>query len=110
MEKLQNEALSKLKSSTYHDIEDHYFNLEEHQNTFKATENILKREEEGYNTNKDSLGFYLLATGKLKTVFVKNTEGYNALKNSSLMEVVENDHFFLLLQEKYSRHRYSLKN
>ena len=106
MEKLQNEALSKLKSSTYHDIEDHYFNLEEHQNTFKATENILKREEEGYNTNKDSLGFYLLATGKLKTVFVENTEEYNALKNSGLMEVVENDLRVLLPQEKYFRHNF----
>ena len=64
-------SLKKLKSNTYQDIEDHYFSLEEHQKAFKASENILKRGEELYNTNKDSLRYYLVAAGKLQTVFVK---------------------------------------
>ena len=103
-EELKNEALKKLKNNIDQDIYDHQFNLVQHQMAFNAGQQIVSRGNELYDTNLDSLGYYLVAAGKLQTIFVDNTEEYNALKNSGLIELIDNDKLVLLLQQKYSMH------
>ena len=56
--------------------------------------------------NKDSLGFYLSYVIYAATIYVDNNEEYSSLKNSGLIELIENRNLISLLQNKYSQHSY----
>ena len=56
--------------------------------------------------NKDSLGFYLSYLINAATIYVDNNEEYSSLKNSGLIELIENRKLVSLLQNKYSQHNY----
>lgn len=47
-----------------------------------------------------------MGTIYLSTTFVDNTEEYDGLKNSGLIELIDNEEIIQLLQKKYTQHQY----
>ena len=103
-EDLKNESLKKLRENISQDIEDNLYNFDQHQRAYQASEILVNMGHELYQENKDSLGYLLVAAGQIATIFVDNSEEYNALRNSGLIELIDNDLLVSSLQKKYSRH------
>ena len=103
-EDLKNESLKKLRVNVSQDIRDNIYNLDQHQRAYHASNMLVTKGLELYQRDKDSLGYYLVAAGQISTIFVDNSEEYNALRNSGLIELIDNDSLVSSLQQKYSRH------
>ena len=103
-EDLKNESLKKLRVNVSQDIGDNLYNLDQHQRAYHASNILATKGLELYQRDKDSLGYYLVAAGQISTIFVDNSEEYNALRNSGLIELIDNDSLVSLLQQKYSEH------
>jgi len=103
-EDLKNESLKKLRENINQDIEDNLYNLDQHERAYQASEILINKGQELYREDNDSLGYLLVAAGQISTIFVDNSEEYNALKNSGLIELIDNDLLVSSLQKKYSRH------
>ena len=103
---IKNQSLNKLIININQDIDDSNFNFKQHLKASLAGQIILDRGKELYKTNKDSLGYYLTVAAIINTVLVDNQEEYNALKNSGLIELIDNDTLVSHLQNKYSRHNF----
>ena len=103
-EDLKNESLKKLRVNVSQDIGDNLYNLDQHQRALHASNILATKGQDLYRRNKDSLGYYLVAAGQISTIFVDNSEEYNALRNSGLIELIDNDSLVSSLQQKYSRH------
>ena len=103
-EDLKNESLKKLRVNVSQDIGDNLYNLDQHQRALHASNILATQGQDLYRQNKDSLGYYLVAAGQISTIFVDNSEEYNALRNSGLIELIDNDSLVSSLQQKYSRH------
>ena len=103
-EDLKNESLKKLRINVSQDIGDNLYNLDQHQRAYHASNILATKGLELYQRDKDSLGYYLVAAGQISTIFVDNSEEYNALRNSGLIELIDNDSLVSLLQQKYSEH------
>ena len=101
---LKNESLKKLRVNVSQDIGDNLYNLDQHQRAYHASKILATKGRELYQRDKDSLGFYLVAAGQISTIFIDNSEEYNALRNSGLIELIDNDSLVSSLQQKYSRH------
>ena len=54
----------------------------------------------------DSLSDYLVKSLEFSTILIDNTEEYTALKNSGLIELIENEEVVTMLQNKYSNHKF----
>ena len=106
---LKNQSLKKLIKNVNEDLIDSKFNYEQHSKASLSGEIILERGKDLYKTNKDSLGYYLTVAAVINTVLVDNQEEYNALKNSGLIELIDNDTLVSYLQSKYSRHNFYKK-
>ena len=104
--KLKNQSLNKLIININQDLGDSNFNFKQHLKASLAGQIILERGEELHKTNKDSLGYYLTVAAIINTALVDNQEEYNALKNSGLIELIDNDTLVSYLQAKYSRHNF----
>ena len=105
-EDLKNESLSKLKDNINAEIDGLIFDIKVHSNASKYGDIIYDRGEDLYMKNKDSLGFYLSYVIYATTIYVDNNEEYSSLKNSGLIELIENRNLISLLQNKYSQHSY----
>ena len=103
-EDLKNESLKKLRENINQDIEDNLYNLDQHERAYQASEILINKGQELYREDNDSLGYLLVAAGQISTIFVDNSEEYNALRNSGLIELIDNDLLVSSLQKKYSRH------
>ena len=103
-EDFKNESLKKLRENINQDIEDNLYNLDQHERAYQASEILINKGQELYREDNDSLGYLLVAAGQISTIFVDNSEEYNALRNSGLIELIDNDLLVSSLQKKYSRH------
>jgi len=103
-DELKNQSLGRLVANIENDIIDSKFNYNIHSKGARFGKIILKRSDELYNNDKDSLGYYLKSVSLFATSFVDNQEEYNTLRNSGLMELIDNDSLVSKLQSKYSYH------
>ena len=108
-EDLKNQSLRKLIVNIKHDISDSKINYWLHSKIYKYGKRVMGASDELFESNKDSLGLYLNAISQGGTIFVDNKEEYLALRNSGLIELIENDSLITLLQSKYSLHQYYKK-
>ena len=105
-EDLKNVSLSKLKDNINEEIGGLIFDIKVQSNSSRYGDIIYERGEDLYKQNKDSLGFYLSYLINAATMYVDNNEEYSSLKNSGLIELIENRNLVSLLQNKYSQHNY----
>jgi len=107
---LKMESLLKLKNNLLSELEGFHFDYEIHSTANKYADILYYRGLQLYQTNKDSLGFYLSNVRNANTVFVENDEEYSALVNSGLIELIENRNLGSLLQKKYTDQKWYEKN
>ncbi len=102
---LRNHSITRLASNISDDIEDSKINLKIHSFTKKKLEYLFNNYDSLIQVNKDTVADCLRTAAKSWTIFIDNPEEYLTLRNSGLIELVEDDTLILLLQKKYSNHQ-----
>ena len=105
-EELKNASLSKIKQNILYEKEDFELNLSIHNDAVKAIYNLYEFDRYENIKYNDSLSDYLFKSLEYVTILVENTEEYTSLKNSGLIELIENQEIVTLLQNKYSNHKF----
>ena len=105
-EELKNASLSKIKQNILYEKEDFELNLSIHNDAVKAIYNLYEFDKYENIKYNDSLSDYLFKSLEYVTILVENTEEYTSLKNSGLIELIENQEIVTLLQNKYSNHKF----
>jgi len=105
-EELKNASLYKIKQNILYEKEDFEFNLNIHNDAVKAIYNLYDFDKYEDIKYKDSLSDYLFKSLDYVTLLIENTEEYTSLKNSGLIELIENQEIVTLLQNKYSNHKF----
>ena len=105
-EELKNASLSKIKQNIFYEKEDFELNLSIHNDAVKAIYNLYEFDRYENIKYNDSLSDYLFKSLEYVTILVENTEEYTSLKNSGLIELIENQEIVTLLQNKYSNHKF----
>ena len=101
-EELKNISLEKIYKNLSQDVEDLNFNMAVHNDAIISGNQILNRGKELFENEKDSLGYHLSLISTATTFFLDNQEEYSAIKNSGLIELIENQEIVSLLQTRYS--------
>ena len=104
-EDLKNHSLSRLKANIEADIADSWINHRIHSRAVSACRSLIRNYDTYQAHHRDSIGHYLSIASKTWTIFIDNPEEYLTLRNSGLIELVENDSLIMLLQQKYSSHQ-----
>lgn len=104
-EDLKNHSLSRLKANIEADIADSWINHRIHSRAVSACRSLIRNCDTYQAHHRDSIGHYLSIASKTWTIFIDNPEEYLTLRNSGLIELVENDSLIMLLQQKYSSHQ-----
>lgn len=104
-EDLKNHSLSRLKANIEADIADSWINHRIHSKAVDACRYLIENHDAYHANHRDSIGHYLSIASKSWTIFIDNPEEYLTLRNSGLIELVENDSLIMLLQQKYSSHQ-----
>ena len=95
---LRNHSLTRLASNISDDIADSKINLRVHSGTQKKCEYLFNNYDSLLLANRlDTLGEYLRIAAHSWTFFIDNPEEYLTLRNSGLIELVEDDTLILLL-------------
>ena len=102
---LKNHSLSRLAANIEADIADSWINHRIHSKAVGACRSLIGNYDAYQANHKDSIGHYLSIASKSWTIFIDNPEEYLTLRNSGLIELVENDSLIMLLQQKYSSHQ-----
>ena len=97
---LKNQSLTRLIRNIETDISDQRTNLFKIDKTISYYNVIAERGDELFETDKDSLGYYLTAISRSSTIFLSNVEEYLTLRNSGLIELIESDTLVMLLQTR----------
>jgi hypothetical protein len=101
-DELKNISLEKIYKNLSQDVEDLNFNMAVHNDAIISGNQILNRGKELFENEKDSLGYHLTLISTATTFFLDNQEEYSAIKNSGLIELIENQEIVSLLQTRYS--------
>ena len=102
---LKNHSLSRLAANIEADIDDSWINHRIHSKAVDACRSLIGNYGSYQANHRDSIGHYLSIASKSWTIFIDNPEEYLTLRNSGLIELVENDSLIILLQQKYSSHQ-----
>ena len=105
-EELKNASLTKIKQNILYEKNDFELNLGVHNDAVKAIYNLYEFDKYDNIKYRDSLSDYLFKSLEYNTILVENTEEYTSLKNSGLIELIENQEIVTLLQNKYSNHKF----
>lgn len=108
-EELKDQSLNRLIKNIEVDINDNIINLEKNSKSIEYFKILLDRGDELFKNDKDSLGYYLTAMARSSTIFIDNQEEYITLRNSGLIELIEDDSLVMNLQFKYAIHAYFKK-
>ena len=104
-DELKNHSLARLGANVKADIADSWINHRIHSTAAASCETLYKKYDRYRVEHRDSIGYHLRIASKAWTIFIDNPEEYLTLRNSGLIELVENDSLILLLQQKYSCHQ-----
>lgn len=104
-DELKNHSLARLGANVKADIADSWINHRIHTQAAASCETLYKNYDRYRVEHRDSIGYHLRVACKAWTIFIDNPEEYLTLRNSGLIELVENDSLILLLQQKYSTHQ-----
>ncbi len=104
-DELKNHSLARLGANVKADIADSWINHGIHTQAAASCETLYKNYDRYRVEHRDSIGYHLRVACKAWTIFIDNPEEYLTLRNSGLIELVENDSLILLLQQKYSTHQ-----
>ena len=102
-ETIKNQSLKRILNNSKTDNSDFEFNLEAHQGFVKSSYWILQNQNNLSDISRDSIGYHLGFAIDGNTFFVDNTEEYRGLKNSGLIELIENDSLVSVLQNKLAQ-------
>lgn len=102
-ETIKNQSLKRILNNSKIDNSDFEFNLEAHQGFVKSIYWILQNQNNLSDFSRDSIGYHLGFAIDGNTFFVDNTEEYRGLKNSGLIELIENDSLVSVLQNKHAQ-------
>ena len=102
-ETIKNQSLKRILNNSKIDNSDFEFNLEAHQGFVKSSYWILQNQNNLSDFSRDSIGYHLGFAIDGNTFFVDNTEEYRGLKNSGLIELIENDSLVSVLQNKHAQ-------
>ena len=102
-ETIKNQSLKRILNNSKTDNSDFEFNLEAHQGFVKSSYWILQNQNNLSDFSRDSIGYHLGFAIDGNTFFVDNTEEYRGLKNSGLIELIENDSLVSVLQNKHAQ-------
>ena len=104
-DELKNHSLARLAANVKADISDSWVNHRIHSTASESCELLFKNYDRYRMEHRDSIGYHLRTACKAWTIFIDNPEEYMTLRNSGLIELVENDSLIMLLQQKYSNHQ-----
>ena len=102
-ETIKNQSLKRILNNSKTDNSDFEFNLEAHQGFVKSSYWILQNQNNLSDFSRDSTGYHLGFAIDGNTFFIDNTEEYRGLKNSGLIELIENDSLVSVLQNKHAQ-------
>jgi hypothetical protein len=106
---LKDQSLRRLIKNIQVDLEDNNINLHKNTLSIEYLKVLQERGEELFETDKDSLGYYLTSMAHTSTIFIDNQEEYITLRNSGLIELIEDDSLVKDIQYKYAIHAYFKK-
>jgi hypothetical protein len=89
-EQLKNISLKKIYENLSQDIDDLEYNLMVHQDAAISGQQFIDRGGCLFKNQKDSLGYHLSLITSGITFFLDNREEYSGMKNSGLIELIEN--------------------
>ena len=101
-EKLKNISLEKIYMNLNQDLIDLEFNYAVHSDAIVSGQKLIENGEEFFKHNKDSLGYHLSLITSAQTIFLDNQEEYTTMKNSGLIELIENQDLVASLQTRYA--------
>ena len=101
-EKLKNISLEKIYKNLNQDLIDLEFNYTVHKDAAYSGQQIIEHGKYLFEKEKDSLGYHLALITSGSTFFLDNKEEYTAMKNSGLIELIENQSLVSLLQSRYA--------
>ena len=101
-EKLKNISLEKIYQNLSQDLEDLEYNKSVHEDLVFSGNQIIHRGEYLFKNKKDSLGYHLSLVSTGLTFFLDNKEEYSGMKNSGLIELIENQDLVASLQTRYA--------
>ena len=99
---LKNISLEKMYVNLSQDLIDLEFNYAVHTDAVKSGKNLIENSEELFYHNKDSLGYHLSLITSAQTIFLDNQEEYTTMKNSGLIELIDNHNLVASLQTRYA--------
>lgn len=101
-EKLKNISLAKIYKNLTQDLIDLEFNASVHRDAAYSGQQIVDRGRYLFENDRDSLGYHLTLVTSGNTFFLDNKEEYTAMKNSGLIELIENQDLIAALQSRYA--------
>lgn len=101
-EKLKNISLEKIYKNLTQDLEDLEYNISVHKDFASSGNHIIQRGDYLFENEKDSLGYHLSLISTGLTFFLDNKEEYSGMKNSGLIELIENQDLVSSLQTRYA--------
>ena len=99
---LTEKSLIKIKKSIEESVKRNKTILKASKDAVNIADILTNRNLELFNNKKDSLGYYLSLFAVIETRYHPNEEEYIAMRNSGLIELIENDSLVDNLQKRYS--------
>ena len=101
-EQLKNISLRKIYKNLSQDLIDLEYNAVVHKDAALSGHQIINRGGYLFENDKDSLGYHLSLITSGNTFFLDNKEEYSGMKNSGLIELIENQDLVSSLQSRYA--------
>ena len=105
-QELKNQSLSRILENLRYDDAEFEVNMEVHDLAAASCQWIFDHRREAAELDPDSLGHHCSICLDGQTIFVDNPEEYKGLRNSGLIELIEDSALVRRLQEKYIHHGY----
>tara|TARA_B100001093_G_scaffold431461_1_gene427515 strand:- start:376 stop:1077 length:702 start_codon:yes stop_codon:yes gene_type:complete len=99
---LTEKSLIKIKKSIEKSLKRNKTIIKASKDAVNIADILINRNLELFNNKKDSLGYYLSLFAVIETRYHPNEEEYIAMRNSGLIELIENDSLVDNLQKRYS--------
>lgn len=103
---LKNQGLTRILQNVESDQREFSVNMAVHQEAARSCDWLFQHRHNPNQLDPDSLGHHCCVCLDGQTLFVDNQEEYVSLRNSGLLELIEDSTLVRMLQEKFVYHEY----
>lgn len=103
---LKNQSLTRILQNVQSDQSEFALNMAVHEMAARSCDWLFEHRQTHTSAHPDTLGHHCSVCIDGQTLFVDNQEEYLSLRNSGLLELIEDSTLVRLLQEKFVYHEY----